>query len=95
MHRSRSALLSDFLPPPLPLQLMVRPLRRRFLFHFSGQRQTNRLDKPEWFMAQVLAWIRDHSGFLSEEVQPVLDRVKGEQAPSAQVKIVTFMLNRI
>jgi hypothetical protein len=37
-------------------------------------------------MAQVLAWIRDHSSFLAEEVQPVLDRVKGEQAPSAQVQ---------
>ncbi|XP_059489924.1 RAD50-interacting protein 1 [Neocloeon triangulifer] len=84
--KSRSALLSDFLPPPLPLQLMVRPLRRRFLYHFSGSRQTNRLDKPEWFMAQVLAWIREHVTFLSQRVQPVLDKVKGDEAPSAQIE---------
>ncbi|CAB3383433.1 Hypothetical predicted protein [Cloeon dipterum] len=97
--RNQSALLSDFLPPPLPLQLMVRPLRRRFLYHFSGPRQTNRLDKPEWFMAQVLAWIKEHVAFLSQRVQPVLDRVKGEDAPSAQIEfaraLVQFVLEKL
>lgn len=44
-------------------------------------------------MAQVLAWIRDHSSFLAEEVQPVLDRVKGEHAPSAQVKFYGIQMN--
>ncbi|KAF4522534.1 hypothetical protein B566_EDAN009982 [Ephemera danica] len=72
-----SALLVDFAPPPLPLQLMVSPLRKRFLYHFSGNRQTNRLDKPEWYMAQVLAWVRDHSQFVTQRVQPVLTRIAG------------------
>jgi hypothetical protein len=48
-----SALLVDFAPPPLPLQLMVSPLRKRFLYHFSGTRQTNRADKPEWYVLLI------------------------------------------
>lgn len=44
----RSALLTDFQPLSLPIQLLVDPLRKRFLYHFYGARQTNRVDKPEW-----------------------------------------------
>ena len=29
--------------------------------------------QPEWYLSQVLAWIRDHSSFLEEKIQPLLD----------------------
>ena len=29
--------------------------------------------QPEWYMSQVLAWIRDHSSFLEEKIQPLLE----------------------
>jgi hypothetical protein len=69
-----STLLTDFAPLCLPVSLLVRPLRKRFLFHFYGAKKTNRPDKPEWFFTQALTWIRDHEKFVSQWVQPVLNR---------------------
>ena len=45
----------------LPIEMMVKPLKKRFLFHFVSKRQTNRVDKPEWYLTQTLTWIQDHS----------------------------------
>lgn len=70
-----SALLSDFPPLSLPITFMVRPLRKRFIYHFYGARQTNRIDKPEWYFTQILSWIRDHYKFAVQYVQPVVDRL--------------------
>nr|CAH7726917.1 unnamed protein product [Callosobruchus chinensis] len=44
----QSALLSEFPPLCLPIQLLLESLRKRFIYHFYGTRQTNRVDKPEW-----------------------------------------------
>lgn len=40
--------LSEFPRLSLPMELMIAPLRKRFLYHFHGSRKTNRSDKPEW-----------------------------------------------
>lgn len=66
----------------LPLELMLRPLKKRFLFHFTGKRQTNRLDKPEWYLSQILTWVSDHGEFCDRFVQAVLVKagVEGVQA---------------
>lgn len=48
-----SSLLASFPPLSLPVTLLLKPLRKRFVYHFCGNRQTNRSDKPEWFMTQV------------------------------------------
>ncbi|KAH3863718.1 RAD50-interacting protein 1-like [Dreissena polymorpha] len=58
--------------PILPLSLMVKPLRRRFKYHFFGNKQTNDLAKPEWYFTQTISWIRDHLVFLEQRVQPLL-----------------------
>ncbi|RUS71090.1 hypothetical protein EGW08_021151 [Elysia chlorotica] len=63
-------------PLLLPLELMLKPLRKRFRYHFYGQKQTNSLDKPEWYLTQVLSWIRDHGDFLDRNIQPILDEAK-------------------
>ncbi|GFR73909.1 RAD50-interacting protein 1-like [Elysia marginata] len=63
-------------PLLLPLELMLKPLRKRFRYHFYGQKQTNSLDKPEWYLTQVLSWIRDHGDFLDRNIQPILDESK-------------------
>lgn len=57
------------------MMLLVRPLRKRFLYHFYGPRQTNRADKPEWYFTQILTWIRDHSDFVVKWIQPVIDKM--------------------
>ncbi|XP_064417524.1 RAD50-interacting protein 1 isoform X2 [Latimeria chalumnae] len=64
--------------PPicLPIQIMLVPLQKRFKYHFSGNRQTNVINKPEWYLTQVLMWIGNHTKFLDERIQPVLDKVR-------------------
>ncbi|XP_037367264.1 RAD50-interacting protein 1 [Talpa occidentalis] len=58
----------------LPIQIMLTPLQKRFRYHFRGNRQTNMLSKPEWYLAQVLMWIGNHTQFLDEKIQPILDK---------------------
>ncbi|NXC13588.1 RINT1 protein, partial [Corythaeola cristata] len=32
------------------------------------------LNKPEWYLTQVLMWIGNHAKFLDEKIQPILDK---------------------
>ncbi|XP_041833481.1 RAD50-interacting protein 1 isoform X2 [Melanotaenia boesemani] len=57
----------------LPIQIMMLPLSRRFRFHFHGNRQTNSLNKPEWYLTQVLIWMGSNSTFMDEKIQPALE----------------------
>nr|XP_015207675.1 PREDICTED: RAD50-interacting protein 1 [Lepisosteus oculatus] len=61
-------------PLPLPIQIMLLPLSKRFRYHFTGNRQTNTPNKPEWYLTQVLMWMGNHSAFMEEKIQPILDR---------------------
>ncbi|XP_066597447.1 RAD50-interacting protein 1 isoform X1 [Prorops nasuta] len=70
-----SALLTDFAPVSLPISLLVKPLRLRFIYHFTGSKLTNRQDKPEWFFTQILTWIKDHVPWVQKHVQPVANSV--------------------
>lgn len=70
-----SALLTDFAPVSLPIALLIRPLRQRFIYHFTGAKLTNRQDKPEWFFTQILTWIKDHVHWVQKYVQPVADSI--------------------
>ncbi|XP_054710324.1 RAD50-interacting protein 1-like [Uloborus diversus] len=71
----------------LPLQLMLQPLQKRFAFHFMGNKPTNRLDKPEWYLTQILTWITDHTIFLEESVQSLLDK-EGLSRFNARIQIM-------
>nr|CAI5822245.1 unnamed protein product [Callosobruchus analis] len=71
----QSALLSEFPPLCLPIQLLLESLRKRFIYHFYGTRQTNRVDKPEWYFTQILTWIRDHKDFVEQYIQPVVEKL--------------------
>ncbi|XP_030035730.1 RAD50-interacting protein 1 isoform X2 [Manduca sexta] len=61
--------------PCLPVKILLRPLKKRFLFHFTGTRQTARIDRPEWFLTQTLTWIKDHQAFVSAHVQPIAEKL--------------------
>ncbi|XP_067942264.1 RAD50-interacting protein 1-like [Watersipora subatra] len=66
------ASLPGYKRPLLPMRLLVEPLRKRFKFHFYGNKQTNSLDKPEWFFTQLLTWAKNHAEYLSTVIQPAL-----------------------
>ncbi|XP_031841131.1 RAD50 interactor 1 isoform X2 [Nomia melanderi] len=70
-----SVLLTDFAPVSLPISLLVRPLRQRFIYHFTGTKLTNRQDKPEWFFTQILTWIKHHVQWIQKNVQPVANSI--------------------
>lgn len=61
-------------PIAIPIQLMLLPLQKRFKYHFSGNRQTNMLNKPEWYLTQVLMWIGNHTKFFEQKIQPIIDK---------------------
>ncbi|KAL1497613.1 hypothetical protein ABEB36_008543 [Hypothenemus hampei] len=67
-------IISHFQPPCLPIELLIQPLRKRFLYHFYGNRKTNRSDRPEWYFTQVLTWIRDNQDHVSTWIQPVIEK---------------------
>uniref|UniRef100_A0AAQ5Z4X7 RAD50-interacting protein 1 n=1 Tax=Amphiprion ocellaris TaxID=80972 RepID=A0AAQ5Z4X7_AMPOC len=81
--------------PPLclPIQIMLLPLRRRFKYHFYGNRQTNSLSKPEWYLTQVLMWMGNNSAFMEEKIQPILDRA--EASFSARVELCRGLLSLV
>ncbi|GAC97649.1 hypothetical protein PHSY_005235 [Pseudozyma hubeiensis SY62] len=49
---------SDKYQPLLTTQCLVEPMLLRFRYHFDGDRSTNRLDKPEWFLSHIASLIR-------------------------------------
>jgi hypothetical protein len=73
LRRQPSGVYDDPIPL-LPLQILVRPLEQRFNYHFSGNKPTNRLEKPEYFLSHVLELIRDYSQFVQDNLQPIVLR---------------------
>ncbi|XP_070710233.1 RAD50-interacting protein 1 [Pempheris klunzingeri] len=81
--------------PPLclPVRIMLLPLSRRFRYHFYGNRQTNSLSKPEWYLTQVLMWMSHSSTFMEEKIQPILDRAGA--TISARVELCRGLLSLV
>ncbi|XP_034719806.1 RAD50-interacting protein 1 [Etheostoma cragini] len=85
--------LSQDPPLCLPIQIMLLPLSRRFRYHFYGNRQTNSLSKPEWYLTQVLMWMENSSTFMEEKIQPILDRAGA--TISAMVELCRGLLSLV
>lgn len=66
----------------LPMQRMLTPLKKRFAFHFLQDSKTNRLDKPEWYLTQILNWIKSHDQFLESHVEPLLKKCNFKFMPA-------------
>ncbi|EEP82617.1 conserved hypothetical protein [Uncinocarpus reesii 1704] len=62
------------IPVLLPLEEMVHPLDLRFKYHFSGEKPTNRLDKPEYFLSHIIDLVNTYSGFFMSYLQPIFDK---------------------
>ncbi|KAI4270466.1 MAG: hypothetical protein L6R38_007115 [Xanthoria sp. 2 TBL-2021] len=56
----------------LPLEVMVKPLNLRFQYHFSGDRPTNKLDKPEYFLSHIMGLLNNYDEFVATYLQPLL-----------------------
>lgn len=63
------------LPPVLFLfEVLVQPLEMRFRYHFDGDKPTNRIDRPEYFLSHITTLLNDYSAFVTHHIQPVLLR---------------------
>ncbi|XP_034104363.1 RINT1-like protein [Drosophila albomicans] len=71
-HAPLQSITPSVVCPPISqvVQLLLAPYRQRFMFHFTGTRQTNRLDKPEWFYTQILNWGKESHFFVGNTFQP-------------------------
>lgn len=68
----------------LPLQVMVRPLELGFKFHFEGDRPTNRLDRPEYFLSHITdKLLNQYVDVMMDNLQPILiDVFRGSKLAS-------------
>ncbi|KDQ20405.1 hypothetical protein BOTBODRAFT_183196 [Botryobasidium botryosum FD-172 SS1] len=57
-----------------PLQTLVQPIALRFKYHFEGKRETNRLDKPEWYFTNILNVTHEHRSFVENQIQALIHR---------------------
>lgn len=68
----------------LPIYLLIIPFRKRFMFHFTGNKLTNVVNKPEWYLSKVLSWIRDYRMFVLEWLGPIYKK-NGKNPVDSQV----------
>jgi len=68
--------------------MLLVPFRKRFFYHFTGKKQTNKPDKPEWFLSRVLSWIRDYRTFVVDWLGPVYTE-NGKSAIDSQVNNIS------
>ncbi|KAI0757326.1 RINT-1 family protein [Daedaleopsis nitida] len=55
-----------------PIQALAQAIALRFKYHFEGTRQTNRLDKPEWYFTHIVNEAHEHRPFMESIIQSLL-----------------------
>lgn len=57
----------------LPLKVMVQPLELGFRYHFEGDKPTNRLDHPEYWLSHISdKLLGQYADFIQDYLQPIL-----------------------
>ncbi|KAI6045100.1 RINT-1 family protein [Pisolithus marmoratus] len=79
-----------------PLQALVHPVALRFRYHFDGERETNRPDKPEWYFTHIANVAHDHRPFMEGVVQKLLAGTKFQNVSAwhQYVKLLVGVLER-
>jgi hypothetical protein len=77
------SLISE-IPNNSPFSVLAEHYSISFKFHFSGNKKTNQLDKPEYYTAFVLESIKEQQGFLEDYLQNIL--IKNEISTVAIVR---------
>lgn len=88
--QTTSHLMEHFTHVSTPISILIIPFRKRFLFHFTGKKQTNKADKPEWYLSRVLSWIRDYRSFFLEWLGPIYE--ENNKNPIDSQVIILFIV---
>ncbi|KAF8528017.1 RINT-1 family protein [Hysterangium stoloniferum] len=59
-----------------PIQSLTSPITLRFKFHFEGKRDTNRIDKPEWYFTHMANVAHTHRAFFTSIIQRLMSQTK-------------------
>ena len=57
---------------PNPMILLTEKLRKRFVYHFTGVKESNNLERPEWCFKQVFKWIEINSKFIETDLVDII-----------------------
>ena len=57
---------------PHPMFFLTQTLRKRFVYHFTGDKESNNINKPEWCFKQVFKWIEINSKFIETELVDII-----------------------
>lgn len=83
---------------PVPLdtfRVLVEPLDIRFRFHFEGDRETNRLDKPEWMFNHFTSVVDEYYDMLVTTVQQALNQVDRFKDRNGVHEFITALLQSV
>ncbi|KAL3078174.1 hypothetical protein niasHS_012061 [Heterodera schachtii] len=61
--------------PKWPIELVLDEFRKRFDYHFYGDRPTNNATKPEWFFTQLSYWAENNIEYFEQYIQPIADEL--------------------
>ncbi|TFL06361.1 RINT-1 family protein [Pterulicium gracile] len=87
----RKPIDSATLQNPYPLEALLRPIALRFKYHFDSTRQTNKLDKPEWFFTHILNTAHDHRSFMQTIIQRLFQSTKYKPVDAWQEFVVLLL----
>lgn len=90
-----SLLMEHFTHISIPITMLIVPFRKRFFFHFTGKKQTNRPDKPEWFLSRILSWIRDYREFMVDWLGPVYKENDKKLADSQVINLLLVYISLV
>ncbi|KAG1754984.1 RINT-1 family protein [Suillus paluster] len=67
-----------------PLETLAHAISLRFKYHFETERETNRLDKPEWYLSHIMNVAHDHRPFMENVIQRLLLGTKYQRVDAWQ-----------
>ncbi|KAG0703168.1 RINT-1 family protein [Suillus ampliporus] len=74
-----------------PLETLAHAISLRFKYHFETERETNRLDKPEWYLSHIMNVAHDHRSFMENVIQRLLLGTKYQRVNAWQ-NYITLLL---
>ncbi|OQR84488.1 RAD50-interacting protein 1-like [Achlya hypogyna] len=63
------------------MECLLKPVVRRFQYHFDTNKKTNDITKPEWFFTFVLEILQGHYDFIQQLVAPALAVASSDVRP--------------
>lgn len=83
-------------PEPLDtFRVLVEQLDIRFQFHFEGDRETNRLDKPEWMFSHFITVVDEYYEMLTTTIQRALNEAERFKDRNGVHEFITALLQAV